>query len=273
MFNSQNQYLRIRHLSFSVGVGIICLLFLIPNQAAADIIHPVNDLVYLTNQQRIRRDLSPLAVNPKLTLAAQQKAHHMLENNYFEHTSPDGREPWDFVAEADYHYVYAGENLAINFLNSRETFQAWVDSPSHLENILFPYYQEIGIATQSAEINGKITTVTVQMFGSRNDFIPLSTYFLDANFTQPVSTSLVDNSLKELNKQTGYVSSSVATARTWPKFNTSQNSSSYLWSILITYLLLLTGLLFLFTKKELFYRFVKKPVSYTHLTLPTILRV
>ena len=57
-----------------------------------------------------------LAKSDMLQEAAEKKAQDMIENNYFAHTSPQGKTPWHWVEESGYDYRYAGENLAINQL-------------------------------------------------------------------------------------------------------------------------------------------------------------
>ena len=70
------------------------------------------------------------------------------------------------MEKADYDFVYAGENLAINFEDSSEVSSAWMNSPKHKENILNGNFTEIGIATEKGFYNGKETIFVVQMFGS-----------------------------------------------------------------------------------------------------------
>jgi len=48
----------------------------------------------------------------------------MLQNNYFDHYSPSGKSPWDFIDSTGYYFQYAGENLAMNFFDSREALEA-----------------------------------------------------------------------------------------------------------------------------------------------------
>jgi hypothetical protein len=120
----------------------------------------------LANQVRQSSGLQPLAENYKLEQAAQLKAHNMVINNYFAHTSPQGITPWYWFLQAGYDYKYAGENLAIGFFESEEVFQAWMDSPSHKANILNPNYKEIGTAVMSG-YGGNNTIVVVQEFGSQ----------------------------------------------------------------------------------------------------------
>lgn len=132
-------------------------------------------LVSLVNASRAENNLTPLAQNSELTAAAQAKANDMLENQYFAHTSPSGKTPWDFINAAGYKYIYAGENLAIGYLDNNELHNAWMNSPSHRENILSPNFREIGIAQASGNFEGADTVVVVQMFGSTEVNQPVNT--------------------------------------------------------------------------------------------------
>jgi len=119
-----------------------------------------------TNQARQSNGLKPLVENQKLEQAAQLKAENMVQNQYFDHTSPSGITPWFWFLKAGYNYKYAGENLAIGFFDSKEVYDAWLNSPSHKDNILNPNYTEVGIAV----LNGfgrNNTIVVVQEFGSQ----------------------------------------------------------------------------------------------------------
>ena len=122
-------------------------------------------LIDLTNEDRADQNLHQLIPNPLLTQAAALKAKHMVENNYFDHTSPDGIKPWQWLDQVGYDYAYAGENLAIHFIDSEKVHDAWMNSPSHRANILQDKFTEIGIATAIGTYNGKTTTFVVQMFG------------------------------------------------------------------------------------------------------------
>lgn len=123
-------------------------------------------LISLTNSSRAQAGLGTLSVNSQLVSAATSKANDMLEKDYFAHTSPDGKTPWDFISASGYGYVYAGENLAIGYNNSSELHTAWMNSPSHRENIMNPNFREVGIAVATGEYQGGQTSVVVQMFGS-----------------------------------------------------------------------------------------------------------
>jgi len=117
------------------------------------------------NQSRQSAGLNPLSENEKLNQAANLKAQNMVQDQYFDHTSPSGVSPWYWFSMAGYKYKYAGENLAVGFFDSYEVYQAWLNSPSHRANILNPNYTEIGTAiVHGFGLNESI--IVVQTFAS-----------------------------------------------------------------------------------------------------------
>lgn len=126
----------------------------------------VTDLLNDTNKKRQENGLAPLQLNEKLNDAASHKAQNMFAQNYWAHVAPDGTTPWVFIKDADYQYLYAGENLARGFTTADDVVDAWMKSPSHRENLLSPNYTDIGFAVDSGELTGSETVLVVQMFGS-----------------------------------------------------------------------------------------------------------
>jgi len=125
----------------------------------------VRSLFEKTNELRSRFELSPLKLNTKLNEAAAKKAEDMFANDYWSHNSPVGKEPWDFIRSSKYEYIYAGENLAVDFAESDEVISAWYDSMSHRENLLNDKFTEVGFAEVDGTLKGRKTTLVVQMFG------------------------------------------------------------------------------------------------------------
>lgn len=123
-------------------------------------------LVSFTNSDRTALGLEEVEANQTLAAAAQLKADDMAEKGYFSHVSPDGTQPWEWIQKAGYAYTYAGENLAVNFEDSRDVEEAWMNSPSHRANIVKPQYTEVGIATARGTYKGKEATFVVQFFAS-----------------------------------------------------------------------------------------------------------
>ena len=128
------------------------------------LIYP-NVLIDLTNSERQAVGVRQLKKSLYLQEAARRKANDMAEKGYFAHTSPDGATSWYWFREAGYRYQYAGENLAVNFVDSKDVESAWMRSPSHRANILNKNYTEIGVATSKGRFGGREATFVVQMFG------------------------------------------------------------------------------------------------------------
>ncbi|HEX8226478.1 MAG TPA: CAP domain-containing protein [Candidatus Saccharimonadales bacterium] len=126
-----------------------------------------NELLQTTNIERSRQQQPDLAVNQKLSQAAQAKANDMVQRDYWSHNAPDGTTPWSFVEKTGYEYQAAGENLAYGFMNAPTIVTGWMNSPEHRANILNRSYQEIGIGiTNSPNYQGKgPATVVVAMYG------------------------------------------------------------------------------------------------------------
>jgi len=123
-------------------------------------------LINLVNNEREELGVNSLKENPALSQAAYLKAQDMLEKDYFSHYSPDGVDPWYWFKKSGYNYQFAGENLAIGFLDSEEVHNGWMGSSSHQSNLLNPEYDEIGVAVMKGDFKGRETTVVVQLFGT-----------------------------------------------------------------------------------------------------------
>jgi len=119
-----------------------------------------------TNNERKKAGLEALEYNPTLSLSAQKKAEDMFKNDYWAHTSPQGKTPWTFFEAAGYRYSVAGENLAKDFYNTDSLMKAWMNSPTHKANIVNFKYKEIGIAVVNGTLGGIKTTLIVQHFGT-----------------------------------------------------------------------------------------------------------
>lgn len=122
-------------------------------------------LADMTNDDRESSGLSNLTWSPTLERASAMKAQDMVANSYFAHTSPRGVTPWYWFEQAKYDFVYAGENLALDFTESRDVQQAWLDSPTHRANVLSQNYTEIGISAVDGMFEGRNTTFVVEFFG------------------------------------------------------------------------------------------------------------
>ena len=133
-----------------------------------------NSLESLVNAERTKAGKQLFTTNETLRSSACAKADHMLSQDYWAHTSPDGVTPWTFIEKAGYRYTTAGENLARSYPDDASLVDAWMNSPSHRENVLGDF-QEQGICQKTGTMQGKTTTVTVQHVASKQQEQQLNT--------------------------------------------------------------------------------------------------
>ena len=130
------------------------------------------DLFAAANASRAANGLGGFSLNGQLNNAAQAKAQHMADHNYWAHVAPDGTQPWYFFEAAGYNYRKAGENLAYGFSTSYGTNDGWMNSPSHRANILGDYV-DVGFGiVNSPSFQGGENTIVVAHYGTQMSYSP-----------------------------------------------------------------------------------------------------
>lgn len=114
----------------------------------------------LINKYRNQNGLASLTPLLDLQEVSKLKAKDLIENSYFSHTSPNFGNPFEMLTKNEIDYSIAGENLAGN-INPQKAIEAWINSPSHKENILEDKFEYTGICVRESPIYGK---VFVQLF-------------------------------------------------------------------------------------------------------------
>lgn len=101
----------------------------------------------LINQHRANNGLPALQLSDTLNKAAAWKSKDMADYNYFDHHDVPIDRTWDQrVRDCGYTYaVYIGENIAAGNSTAQATFNQWLNSPLHNENMLKTNYTAIGI--------------------------------------------------------------------------------------------------------------------------------
>lgn len=92
----------------------------------------------------------PLVAQGDLRAAAQGHASDMAANDYFAHTSLDGRSPWDRIAESGYAGFGMSENIAAGFATAQGVVDGWLNSPGHCANLMNPTATQLGVGHASA---------------------------------------------------------------------------------------------------------------------------
>ncbi len=106
--------------------------------------HLVKDTIQKINKIRIEHGLSALQWTAPLNVAAMIRAKECSIK--WSHTRPNGQDFWTVDSKCVY-----GENLAFGYDTADEVVSAWMASPSHKDNILYPEFRTIALAVYKAE--------------------------------------------------------------------------------------------------------------------------
>ncbi|MFE9294523.1 CAP domain-containing protein [Streptomyces niveus] len=117
----------------------------------------------LVNAERAKAGCGPVSANSQLQTAALRHSQDMAAKDYFDHNSPDGKDPGDRITAAGYRWTTYGENIARGQQTAAEVMKGWMNSPGHRANILNCAFKEIGIGVHDAS-GGPWWT---QAFGAR----------------------------------------------------------------------------------------------------------
>jgi len=101
-------------------------------------------VVNLVNAARAEAGCGALTVDARLTAAAQGHSDDMAAQDYFSHTSLDGRSFADRVRAAGYPNP-GGENIAQGQRSAQAVHDAWMNSQGHRDNILNCGFATIGV--------------------------------------------------------------------------------------------------------------------------------
>ncbi|MGV3724668.1 MAG: CAP domain-containing protein [Actinomycetota bacterium] len=125
----------------------------VKSNSAADPVSTPEELrfVELANEERRKRGLSQLVIDPLLIRVARLHSAEMRDRAYFNHNSPTAAErtPMDRYLKAVSlrpEYACVGENLFYcSIVDVKRGHDAFMNSPTHRDNVLFPRYEKIGV--------------------------------------------------------------------------------------------------------------------------------
>ncbi|MDB1089628.1 CAP domain-containing protein [Streptomyces sp. ACA25] len=106
-------------------------------------------VLQLVNQERAKAGCRPLSHDPALADVAQAFSRDMAERNFFSHTDPDGRSPWDRAEAANVKNM-GGENIARGQQTAEAVMQSWMNSEGHRANILNCDFKTLGVGVHTA---------------------------------------------------------------------------------------------------------------------------
>lgn len=108
------------------------------------------EVLKLINEERVSRGIHELSWNDQLFEAAVSHSEDMAENNYFSHTSLDGRTFVDRISATGYPYITGAENIGAGQVDAQAIFNSWMNSAGHRQNMLNAAYCDAGVGYASS---------------------------------------------------------------------------------------------------------------------------
>jgi uncharacterized protein YkwD len=159
------------------GVPLYTFLFAWPkSEFFARQTEPLKDLpavrdamLATVNAKRQTAGLPALALDPRLSEAAQKHAEDMLARIYYSHQTPEGTMPWARVRALGYEPDLVGENIAAGHTVVAEVMDAWLHSPGHRHNILESRFTHLGVGVAVGTYEHRYQVIWVQDFARLRD--------------------------------------------------------------------------------------------------------
>lgn len=121
------------------------------------------EVLQIVNAERAKEGCGPVTSNDLLATAAHRHSADMAAQDYFSHTSLDGRDPGDRITAAGYRWSTYGENIAKGQRTPADVMESWMNSPGHRANILNCSFKEMGIG----KVDSGGGPVWTQKFGTQ----------------------------------------------------------------------------------------------------------
>jgi uncharacterized protein YkwD len=162
--------------TFCKKIGLWGALLIVVNACNNDVLSPTTNatgvdeakLLQLVNTLRqegctcgntVMSAVPPLVWNNLLAKAAYDHSKDMNQNNYFSHTSKDGRNPAQRISAVGYNWTSYGENIAWGYPSEEAVIDGWRKSEGHCKNMMSSNFTEMGV--------GRSGDYWTQVFGRR----------------------------------------------------------------------------------------------------------
>jgi uncharacterized protein YkwD len=106
----------------------------------------IQEFLQLVNAKRRSIGCPELKWDSQLALVALKHSRDMVSRNFFGHTNPDGKGPFERLQESKVVFSAAAENIASGSKTGREVFEIWLNSPGHRKNMLNCRFTRHGVA-------------------------------------------------------------------------------------------------------------------------------
>ena len=126
---------------------LVLILICAPAMVSAEnrpYLYPEEEVIALINDLREEKGLPALTLSWEAARVARHKTEDMRTHGYFGHDSPVYGSFFDMLANFHMPYRSAGENIATGFATPQSVVEAWMESPSHRQNILSKSFTQVG---------------------------------------------------------------------------------------------------------------------------------
>ena len=96
----------------------------------------IQEFVRLVNAKRRSMGCPELIWDDRVAAIASAHSADMDSRNFFSHTNPEGRDPFERLQKSDVTFSVAAENIAFGPKTGHEVYDTWLDSPGHRRNML-----------------------------------------------------------------------------------------------------------------------------------------
>lgn len=130
-----------------------------------------DEFLNILNQERTMLGKQNLSDNLQLQEAGFLHSKDMIDNDYFSHTSLDGRTFTQRITNAGYlNYIALGENIAYHSGNPNASilFDMWKGSSGHYSNMISSSFSEMGLGVYTGDYKGSQVTMYTLDLGKRN---------------------------------------------------------------------------------------------------------
>lgn len=106
----------------------------------------ISQLLKLHNDFRKAHRVGELTISPLLMASAKRESDDCARTGRMNHTSSDGRTPFQRMSEAGYKYTWAGENIAEGYADAAAVCSGWESDAPHRANMLNSKFKDAGFA-------------------------------------------------------------------------------------------------------------------------------
>lgn len=183
------------------------------------------EMLALVNRERASKGIAPLKWDADLESSAVTRAAET--SIMFSHTRPNGSDCFTAFPSGLY---AAGENIAMGFSSTQDTFNQWKNSPRHYANMMSADFTHIGI---SCFYGGAYGWCWVQTFGARSGSVNETPSHMNGLTSVPIV--LPDSIIRSATWTANTLTPGVGSMRVLPSvtvsFNGVLNDGTYQTSV------------------------------------------